>query len=340
VIALFMASSLKRTVDEALAEQPFSEGAIVEAQGPSPGDAGEDFAAVSLAPTMPGWRLSLRLADAQSFDAAASERVAFFVWTAVVLVAITAALALLVANVLVRQRRLTRLKNDLVATVSHELKTPLASIRLLVDTLLDAEDSADSPFGDRARARQYLEMIAQENTRLSRLIDNFLAFSRMERGKHRFDFQPTDAANIVEQAVAAVADRFEAAGAKLRIDVERPLPLTGDVDALVTVVVNLLDNAWKYTGESKCVAVSARRVGDRVAIAVEDNGIGLSPRAVRRVFDRFYQVDERLSRSHGGCGLGLSIVKYIVEAHGGSVAAESQVGEGSKFTVLLPADRT
>ena len=96
------------------------------------------------------------------------------------------------------QSRLTRLKNDLVATVSHELKTPLASIRLLVDTLLDADGSPDAPFGDHVRAREYLEMIAKENSRLSRLIDNFLTFSRMERGKHRFDFQPTDGAAIVD----------------------------------------------------------------------------------------------------------------------------------------------
>ena len=116
------------------------------------------------------------------------------------------------------QSRLTRLKNDLVATVSHELKTPLASIRLLVDTLLDADGSPDAPFGDHVRAREYLEMIAKENSRLSRLIDNFLTFSRMERGKHRFDFQPTDAAAIVEQAVAAVADRFDGVTNKLSVD--------------------------------------------------------------------------------------------------------------------------
>ena len=117
----------------------------------------------------------------------------------------------------------------------------------------------NAPFGDHVRAREYLEMIAQENARLSRLIDNFLTFSRMERGKHRFDFQPTDGAAIVDQAVAAVADRFDGVTNKLNVQVERPLPLVGDVDALVTVVVNLLDNAWKYTDEPKQIAVAAQR---------------------------------------------------------------------------------
>jgi signal transduction histidine kinase len=344
IIALFKTSTLERTIKGSLAEQPFPAGVAVAVRGPAQAEvAGNELAAVPLAPTMPGWRLSLALADAASFDTAANERVVFFLWTAVVVVAITAALALLVANMLRRQSRLTRLKNDLVATVSHELKTPLASIRLLVDTLLASDGTAGSPVGDSRQARQYLELIAQENARLSRLIDNFLTFSRMERGKNQFDFQLIDAAQIVDQAVAAVADRFDGTAAKLEVDVERPLPLVGDIDALVRVVVNLLDNAWKYTVEPKRIAVTARRqpaaagAGDQIVIAVADNGIGLSPRALRKVFDRFYQVDQRLSRAHGGCGLGLSIVKYFVEAHGGQVTAESRLREGSVFTVSLPA---
>ena len=180
-------------------------------------------------------------------------------------------------------------------------------------------------------------MISRENSRLSRLIDNFLTFSRMERGKHRFDFQPTDAAEVVAQATAAVAERFDGVANKLSIQSEKPLPIEGDFASLVTVVVNLLDNAWKYSDEPRNVSVAANRRGDRIEISVTDNGMGLAPRAVRKVFDRFYQVDQHLSRSHDGCGLGLSIVKYIVEAHGGDVAVESSLGEGAKFTVSLPA---
>lgn len=341
MIALLKDETLQDSMDSALAEQPFPEGVIVAARSPAQSEGvRNDLASVSLAPPFTGWRLALRLADAATFDAAADERMAFFLWTGIVVVAITAALALLVARMLRKQSRLTRLKNDLVATVSHELKTPLASIRLLVDTLLNADGSPDAPFGDQARAREYLEMIAKENTRLSRLIDNFLTFSRMERGKHRFDFQPTDGAAIVDEAVAAVAERFDGVTNKLCVEVERPLPLEGDAGALATVVVNLLDNAWKYSNEPKRVTVAAHRDADRIVISVADNGIGLSPRAVRKVFDRFFQVDQHLSRSHDGCGLGLSIVKYIVEAHGGEITVESRLGTGTTFTVSLPADGT
>jgi signal transduction histidine kinase len=341
VIALVESATLEQAIRETLAEQPFPEGVVVVARGPAQTDgATNDLVNVSLAPTLPGWWLALGLEDSATFDAAADERRAFFLWTGIVVVAITAALALFVARMLREQSRLTRLKNDLVATVSHELKTPLASIRLLVDTLLDADRGPDAPFGDHARAREYLEIIAKENSRLSRLIDNFLTFSRMERGKHRFDFQPTDGAAIVDQAVAAVIDRFDGVTNKLNTEIDRPLPLGGDFEALATVIVNLLDNAWKYTDEPKQIAVAAKRAANRIVIAVADNGIGLSPRAVRKVFDRFYQVDQHLSRSHDGCGLGLSIVKYIVEAHGGEITIESRLGAGTKFTVSLPADTT
>jgi signal transduction histidine kinase len=337
VIALVLRPRLKREVERELAEQPFPDGvATAVREAGQEGANGEELAAVSLAPLVPGLRMVAMVDDASSFDAAADKRLGYLLATGVVVVGITAALAMMVAGVLRRQWRLTRLKNDLVATVSHELKTPLAAIRLLVDTLLD-EDSPHAAARDE-RTREYLEMIAKENSRLTRLIDNFLTFSRMERGKHRFDFRPADGAAIVEQAAAAVADRFDGETNTLAVDVAGPLPVVGDADMLVTVVTNLLDNAWKYTDEPKRVTLAARRVADRVEIAVSDNGIGLSPWAARRVFDRFYQVDQRLTRTAGGCGLGLSIVKYIVEAHGGTVTVESRLGGGSTLTVSLPAD--
>lgn len=338
VIALVELADLRHALEQQLAEHPFPEGVstAVREAGQEAAD-GQELAAVSLAPLMPGLRMVAEVDDATSFDAASDKRLAYLLAMGLIVVGITAALALLVAGVLRRQWRITRLKNDLVATVSHELKTPLSAIRLLVDTLLD-EDSSQAPARDSVRTREYLEMIAQENSRLTRMIDNFLTFSRMERGKHRFDFRRSDAAAIVEQAAAAVADRFDGVTNTLSVDVEQPLPVVGDTDMLVTVMVNLLDNAWKYTDEPKHVRLSARRAGDRVMITVADNGIGLSPRAARRVFDRFYQVDQRLSRSAGGCGLGLSIVKYIVEAHGGAVSVESRPGAGSTFTVALPSD--
>ena len=164
----------------------------------------------------------------------------------------------------------------------------------------------------------------------------------MEAGKRAVQLQSIDAREVVAQAVEAVQERFATDNgevtAELVVEANEPAPVRGDVDLLVTSVVNLLDNAWKYSGDPKRVVLSCKHEGGRVVISVEDNGMGLPPSATRRVFDRFYQVDQRLSRSQGGCGLGLSIVKYLVEAHGGEVAVDSQPGVGSVFSISLPSD--
>ena len=231
-----------------------------------------------------------------------------------------------------RQIALTQLRNDLVANVTHELKTPLASMRLLVDTLLNSSSLHEQT------AREYLQLIAQENLRLSRLIDNFLTFSRMERNKYAFGFKEVPAATIAEGAITAVRERFNVPGCDFKAQVAPDLPaVVADADALVTALVNLLDNAYKYSGEEKRITLRARAENGSVVFAVKDNGIGLSARDTRRVFKRFFQVDQRLSRSGGGCGLGLSIVKFIVTAHHGTVRVESQPGRGSTFTISLPA---
>ena len=227
--------------------------------------------------------------------------------------------------------RLTRLKNDLIATVSHELKTPLTSMRVLVDTLLEGRCAGPG------QEREYLRLIAGENQRLTRLIDNFLNFSRMERNRHAFEFAEVKLDEVVRAAAESVRERFSAPHCRLEVDVPPDLPaIIADRDALVTVVLNLLDNAWKYSGEEKEVSVRARAADGEIILSVQDNGIGLSHRQIRRIFEPFYQVDQSLSRRAGGCGLGLSIVRFIVRAHGGQVAAASEPGKGSAFTVRLP----
>jgi signal transduction histidine kinase len=223
------------------------------------------------------------------------------------------------------------MKTDLVATVSHELKTPLASMRVLVDALL--EENKFEP----TKTRDYLELIAGENQRLSRLIGNFLTFSRIERNRQRFEFAETRPEEVVQTAVHAMRERLQAPACQLEIDVEEGLPaLRADRDALVTVLLNLLDNAHKYTPRDRRIVVRAYREGSNVVFAVKDNGIGIAAREQKRIFRRFYQVDRRLARETGGCGLGLSIVDFIVRAHGGEVRVESQPGAGSTFRVLTP----
>jgi signal transduction histidine kinase len=280
---------------------------------------------------LPGWRMALSLKDKRLFDNAADERIASYVWIGVLVLASVVVLALLLLRLFRRQMALTRLRNDLVANVTHELKTPLSSMRLLVETLLH------SPRFDPQTTREYLELIEQENRRLSRLIDNFLTFSRIERNKYTFDFRKVALAKIVEGASQAVRERFNAPGCHFEVQAASDLPaIMADADAVVTAVVNLLDNAYKYSGEEKQITLSASTRNGTAQVSVKDNGIGLSPRDSKRIFKRFFQVDQRLSRTGGGCGLGLSIVKFIITAHRGAVRVESQPGRGSTFTIDLP----
>jgi len=281
--------------------------------------------------SMPGWELQLALDATDPFAAAANRKIGVYLWTGVLAIMVVAALATLVAGILLRQVRLTRLKNDFVATVSHELKTPLASMRVLVDTLLEGR------IRDGQQADEYLRLIARENERLSRLIDNFLSFSRMERNKRTFDFENVAPEDIVGAAVEAVRERFESGGCALETEVAPDLPeVVADRDAMTTVLLNLMDNAYKYSPESKQVTVRVYAEADRVCFAVADKGIGLSRRESRKILERFYQVDRSLSRNTGGCGLGLSIVKFIVDAHQGSIDIQSQPGKGSTFVVGIP----
>jgi signal transduction histidine kinase len=231
-----------------------------------------------------------------------------------------------------RHLQIARLKTDLVAAVSHELRTPLASMRVLVDGLL-----ADREI-DPVKTREYLELMATENARLSRLIGNFLTFARLDRPQPQFAMALLDPSAILADVREAMRDRIPS-GCDLRVEIAPALPpVMADREALATALINLIDNAIKYTGADKRIVIRAGRTGDgRVAFSVADNGTGIARREQRRVFRRFYRVDRRLSRDTAGVGLGLSIVEMIVRGHGGTVAIDSAVGQGSTFTILMPA---
>jgi signal transduction histidine kinase len=280
----------------------------------------------------PGWRLALSFEDQNLFVSATKQRIAMYLWTGTLVVGIMGVLTLLVVRFLRHQAALARLKNDLAATVSHELKTPLASMRVLVDTLLDSDQ------WEEQKVREYLQLIAQENERLSRLIHNFLTFSRMDRTRQAFQSAPVQVTEIIKAAVQAVHERFDTSDCRFEVMVEADLPIIlGDLDALTTALINLLENAWKYCESPKHIALEARTENGMVLFSVRDNGIGIAPGERKKIFRRFYQVDQRLSRRGNGCGLGLSIVEFITNAHHGKTLVESKAGCGSTFTICLPA---
>jgi two-component system phosphate regulon sensor histidine kinase PhoR len=183
----------------------------------------------------------------------------------------------------------------------------------------------------------YLKQISNEGERLTHLIDNFLAFSRMERGKHHFRFVELDLNALVDSVADAARQRFQPQSVDFQVEVKSKLPvLRADEDGLTTVLVNLLGNACKYSSGDKRIILRAYADPTQVTLEVQDNGIGLSDEERSRVFERFYQADQSLTRRGGGCGLGLSIVQYIIRAHQGSVEVESEPGKGSLFRVRMP----
>jgi signal transduction histidine kinase len=330
LIALFHQEHLMAFMDAAIAAQKSISG--IRFSAIPPGAADESFRSEKIGDAFPSWRLALYLDGADPFKSAARHKIATNAWIGILITAGIAVMSLFLAGYLQRQVRLTRLKNDLIATVSHELKTPLASMRLLVDTLRDGHCQ------DVQLVQDYLQLISKENARLSSLIEGFLTFSRMERNKAKFEQEVVHTDEVVHAALEAVGSRLQAPGCRLELDLAPEMPpVIGDRDALITVFVNLLDNALKYTGKNKEIRLRGFVSNENVCFEVQDNGIGFPRSATRKIFDRFYQVDQTLSRGAGGCGLGLSIVQFIITAHKGSITAVSQPGKGSTFTVQLPA---
>lgn len=234
--------------------------------------------------------------------------------------------------VLYREAHLARLQTDFVNKVSHDLRTPLTSIRMFVETLQLGR------LKDPERQREALDIIASETSRLSNLIARLLDWARMESGKKSYEFRSEPVEAIVDAALRAVDPQRLQTGAELVRDVQAALPeVRADREAIVDALVDLLQNAFKYTGPSKRIVVIARRQGPTVALSVADNGPGIGGADQKRIFEKFYRGKDPLDRSIEGSGLGLAMVKHIVKAHGGRVGVASELGKGSTFTILLPA---
>lgn len=292
---------------------------------------GTPFTVAALPEGFPGWKVELYFVGSDVFKKAADRQIAVYVWTGALVILLILIAAGFATRAVGRQIRLNEMKNSFIATVSHELKTPLASMRVLVDTLLEGN------VRDETQATEYLRLTAKENERLSRMIDNFLTFSRMERNKKAFTIVDARPAAIANDAIESVKTKFNANHCHFALEIPNDLPeIQADHDAIVTVLVNLLDNACKYTTDDKQIALKLFRDNGFVCFAVSDNGIGLARRHLRKIFDRFYQVDSSLARKAEGCGLGLSIVKFIIDAHRGKISVESKPGRGSTFCVRLP----
>lgn len=244
-------------------------------------------------------------------------------------------------------RRLENLRRDFVANVSHELKTPVTSIRGFVETL--REGAADDP----EHGRRFLDIIARQAERLESIIDDLLSLSRIEQDaeKSRIEMVRTDVGEVVKSAVAACWSAADERQIVLQAEVAADLYLRGNAQLLEQAIINLLQNAIRYSEPGKTVTVHASAdeaasppasiaaggAGGGVTVSVIDNGCGIAAEHLPRIFERFYCVDKARSRKVGGTGLGLAIVKHIAQAHGGSIQVSSEPGRGSVFTLRLPA---
>jgi two-component system phosphate regulon sensor histidine kinase PhoR len=225
-------------------------------------------------------------------------------------------------------RRLETVRRDFVANVSHELRTPLASIRAMAETL------QDGAIHDSAVAGRFVSMIVAEVERLTRLLEDLLVLSRAESRIPERAVFPLN--NLIHDVVERLQSQAEKANITLNYTTPAPLKVDANRDQIEQVLVNLVDNAIKYTLAGGRVEVRAEEREDRVVVHVIDTGIGIMSQDVPRIFERFYRTDRARSRQSGGTGLGLSIVKHIVETHGGNVTVQSEYGRGSTFSFTLP----
>jgi two-component system, OmpR family, phosphate regulon sensor histidine kinase PhoR len=229
-----------------------------------------------------------------------------------------------------RAANLSELQADFISKVSHELRTPLTGIRLFVETLELAKDDAHT-------REKCITQISKESDRLSKLIERLLDWGKMEAGRKMYDLRPEPVATILDEVVSTFP-QVRYPELVLRIEIEEAAPdVWADRAALVDVFSNLVSNAFKYGGTPPSVTVRAERdSADFVRISVADNGKGIPRRERRRIFEKFYRIDDRLARDREGSGLGLAIVKHIVRAHRGHIELESQADAGSVFSVYLP----
>jgi signal transduction histidine kinase len=336
-------SRIEPILADAIAERAGEEGIRAELHGMGPTSCdtkpmkkedmeGRVAAWVLLKKSDLSWTMNIVLAGPTT--ALSVSRSQLYAWALALLAAALVGGIAYTIRTVIQEARLSRLKTDFVSSVSHDLRTPLTSIRMYTETLLLGRTRS------RAEELEFLQVIADETERLSRLTERILDFSRMEAGRKAYHFSPEDVRDVIRQALAACRPMVEGASFDVKAELAADLPsIQADRDAMIEVLINLITNAIKYSPDAKQLVVRARADGDRVAISVCDRGIGIARADQRRIFEKFYRVECRRTLEVDGSGIGLALVDHIVRAHQGDVSVDSKLGEGSTFTVRIPASR-
>jgi signal transduction histidine kinase/TolA-binding protein len=278
----------------------------------------------------PPWKMEFFASQEEGIGFAGLKS-SFYFWTILTLVVVLTFGAVLIGRTIAHEMEILKLKSDFVSSVSHEFKTPLTSIRALTERLQG--DKAIDP----GKMKQYFSLISQNADQLTRLVKNLLDFSKIEEGKKEYYFQPADVAALVTQQIRDYRKDDPQKGARIKAAISDDIPpLLVDRDALSQALNNLLDNAFKFSPADGEVKVHLKREKDNALIEIADQGIGIPPDEMERIFDKFYQAKNAIKHSAKGTGLGLTLVKHTAEAHGGKVLVRSKVGEGSVFSLILP----
>jgi signal transduction histidine kinase len=231
----------------------------------------------------------------------------------------------------IHESEVSRLKSEFVSNVSHELKTPLTLIRMFGETL-------DSGIVTNEKDKQkFYGIIRKESERLTHLINNVLDFSRIDAGVKEYNFKEADLVEVVRNSMEEFKFQISVSGFKIESELpDESIILKIDKEAIAQVLLNLLNNAVKYSDEEKYIKVIVSKDSTSALISVTDHGLGISKEELGKIFDKFYRVSTIKTKETQGTGLGLTLTKHIVKAHGGKIEVESEVGKGSRFTILLP----
>lgn len=281
----------------------------------------------------PPWRLELFHSKPESLSIL-DIRKSFYFWTILTLIVILTFGAVIMVRAVAHEMEILKIKSDFVSAVSHEFKTPLTSIKALIERLKEGKVK------DSAKMEQYFSLISQDAERLTRLVRNILDFSKIEEGKKEYEFSKTDIGQIILQQI----DNFRKDETQKKIKIHTTIPeniprLYADEDALAQAFNNLIDNALKFSPEGKEIYIHLKAEKENVIVEFIDQGAGIPQDELNKIFDKFYQGRNALRQSVKGAGLGLTLAKHIVEAHGGRISVKSKLGQGSTFSLIFPINK-
>ena len=280
---------------------------------------------------MTTWKVALFDQDGKSIEQLVGKEKQLYLTLLVGIIVIMLMGIVFTVRAVIHESEVSRLKSEFVSNVSHELKTPLALIRMFGETL------DTGIVTDEKKRREFYRIIRKESERLTHLINNVLDFSRMDTGAKEYNFERADLVEVVRNLLQAYKFHIRELGFEIESKLPKKLVISKiDKDAISQVLLNLLSNAVKYSQDGKYILVEVRKNSTSARISITDHGVGIAKEHLRKIFDKFYRIHTPEAQESGGSGLGLTLAKHIIEAHGGSIEVESEVGKGSTFTIKIP----